>query len=213
MFDVICKMDNGYNAKRYSSSIFLVKIKERKIDFEKIKNNTNRAIDIVNKEIRTSTDLSYKESMNKILNGLNNQNSLVDSLFSLYKDINFADNRLNMIRDNTTKSLFKLINDDYNALYNNAFESTIQNLVLVSLMRGHDIQQDTIALSQYRRDKHSYYNLIITPAQRSTSDSSDIDILFDMIFTKQEVMIEVLLQTIKKQELLSRLRNLIKSSK
>lgn len=206
LFNAICKMDNSFNVKRYCSSIFLAKIKERKIDFKEIKNNTNRAIDIVDKEIRTSTDLSYKESMNKILNGLNNQNSLVDSLFSLYKDINFADNRLNMIRDNTTKSLFKLINDDYNALYNNAFESTIQNLVLVSLMRGHDIQQDTIALSQYRRDKHSYY---IAPVQRSTSD---IDNLFDMI-KQQEDMTEALLRAIEKQELLSRLINLIKSIK
>ena len=91
-------------------------------------------------------------------------------------------------------------------LRDNIVESTIQNLVLVSLMRGHDIQQDTIALSQYRRDKHSYY---IAPVQRSTSD---IDNLFDMI-KQQEDMTEALLRAIEKQELLSRLINLIKSIK
>lgn len=206
LFDAICKMDNGFNAKSYCSRIFIEKAKERKNDFNKIMNNTNRAIDIVNNEIRNSDDISYKESMNKTLKGLNNLNSLVDSLFSVYEDINIADNRLNMIRDNTTKSLFKLINDDYNAVYNNAFESTIQNLALVSLMRGHDIQQDSIVLSQYRKDKNSYYNIIISPTQRSSSEYSDIDNFFDMIFSEQEYI----LQTIKNQALLTRLKNLIK---
>ena len=173
-------------------------------------------LDIVNKEIRTSTDLSYKESMNKILNGLNNQNSLVDSIFSLYKDINFADNRLNMIRDNTTKSLFKLINDDYNALYNNAFESTIQNLTLVSLMRGHDIQQDTIALSQYRKDKNSYYYIIISPTQRVASEYNNIDSLMDIKLSQQEALIDGILHINRiqeLQELLVKLRVLVKVQK
>lgn len=213
LFDAICKMDNSFNAKNYSSRIFIEKTKERKNDFDKIMNNTNRAIDIVNNEIRKSTDLSYKESMNKTLRSLSKLNSLVDSLFSVYEDIYIADNRLNMISNNTTKSLFKLINDDYYAIYNNAFESTIQNLALVSLMRGHDIQQDTIALSQYHKDKNSYYNIIISPSQRSASESSDIDNLFDMIFSEQEAMIDGILQTIKSQELLIKLRDLVKAQK
>lgn len=213
LFDAICKMDNGFNAKSYCSRIFIEKTKERKNDIEKIKNNTNRAIDIVNNEIRTSVDLSYKESMNEILNSLNKINSLVDSLFSAYEDITIADNRLNMIMNNTAKSLFKLINDDYNALYNNAFESTIQNLTLVSLMRGHDIQQDTIALSQYRKKKYSNYNIIISPTQRGASESSDIDNLIDMIHSQQEALIDGISQTIKIQKILVELRDLVKVQK
>ena len=170
----------------------------------------NRAIDIVNNEIRTSTDLSHKESMNKTLNRLNNINSLVNSLFSAYEDINIADKRLNMIMDNTTKSLFKLLNDDYNAVYNNAFESTMQNLTLVSLMRGHDIQQDTIALSQYRKGKNSYYYIIISPTQRGALESSDIDNLLDTIISKQNALIDDILETIRIQELLDKLRDLVK---
>ena len=203
LFDGICKMDNMFNAKGYCSRIYIEKMKERKNDFEKIKKNTNQAIDIV-KKIRTSIDLS------KLLKGLKNMNSLVDSLLSAYEDINIADNRLNMIMDNTTKSLFKLINDDYNAVYNNAFESTIQNLTLVSLMRGHDIQQDTIALSQYRKDKNSYYYIIISPTQRGASESSDIDNLFDMIFSQQEDLNVRISQTIKSQEILDKLKDLFK---
>ena len=90
-------------------------------------------------------------------------------------------------------------------LRDNIVESTIQDLTLVSLMRGHDIQQDTIALSQYRKDKNSYYNIIISPTQRGASESSDIDNLLDMIISKQNALIDDILETIMIQELLDKL--------
>ena len=98
-------------------------------------------------------------------------------------------------------------------LRDNIVESTIQNLTLVSLMRGHDIQQDTIALSQYRKDKNSYYYIIISPTQRGASESSDIDNLLDMIISKQNALIDDILETIRIQELLDKLRDLVKVQK
>lgn len=98
-------------------------------------------------------------------------------------------------------------------LRDNIVESTIQDLTLVSLMRGHDIQQDTIALSQYRKDKNSYYNIIISPTQRGASESSDIDNLLDTIISKQEALIDDILQTIRIQEILDKLRDLVKVQK
>lgn len=209
LFDGICKMDNMFNAKSYRSRIYIEEMKVGKNDVKKSINKLNRAIDIVNYLIRTSVDLSYKEKLNELLNCLNHKKSLGDSLLSAYEDIIIADNRLNIIMDNTTKSLFKLINDDYNAAYNNAFESTIQNLTLVSLMRGHDIQQDTIALSQYRKDKNSYYNIIISPTQRGASESSDIDNPFYITFSQQEALIDRVLQTLRYEELIFILRDLL----
>lgn len=80
-------------------------------------------------------------------------------------------------------------------------------------MRGHDIQQDTIALSQYRKDKKSYYNIIISPTQRGVSESSDIDNLLDTIISKQNALIDDFLETIRIQELLDKLRDLVKVHK
>ena len=40
--------------------------------------------------------------------------AMLDFVDKKEEDINIADKRLNMIMDNTTKSLFKLLNDDYN---------------------------------------------------------------------------------------------------
>lgn len=215
LFDAICILNNIFNANNYRSNILLEKTKELKNNLEKFMNNTNRAIDIVNNEIRTSNDLSYKELMNVFLNSLNKKKLLLDSLLSSYEDINIADNRLNMIMDNTTKSLFKLINDDYNAVYNNAFESTIQNLILVSLVRGHDIQQDTIALFQYRKDKNADYNNIISYAQRVASEYNDIDSLMDILSQQeQEELFGILLtDTIKRREILVKLRDIFKVQK
>ena len=83
-------------------------------------------------------------------------------------------------------------------------------------MRGHDIQQDTIALSQYRKDKNSYYYIIISPTQRGASESSDIDNLLDMIFSQQEALIDGILHINRiqeLQELLVKLRVLVKVQK
>ena len=80
-------------------------------------------------------------------------------------------------------------------------------------MRGHDIQQDTIALFQYRKDKKSYYNIMISPTQRGASESSDIDNLLDTIISKQNALIDDILETIRIQELLDKLRDLVKVQK
>lgn len=86
-------------------------------------------------------------------------------------------------------------------LRDNIVESTIQNLTLVSLMRGHDIQQDTIALSQYRKDKNSYYYIIISPTQRVASEYNNIDSLMDIKLSQQEALIDGILHINRIQEL------------
>ena len=80
-------------------------------------------------------------------------------------------------------------------------------------MREHDIQQDTIALSQYRKDKNSYDNIIISTTKTGASESSDIDNLLDTIISKQEALIDDILQTIRIQEILDKLRDLVKVQK
>ena len=86
-------------------------------------------------------------------------------------------------------------------LRDNIVESTIQNLTLVSLMRGHDIQQDTIALSQYCKDKNSYYYIIISPTQRVASEYNNIDSLMDIKLSQQEALIDGILHINRIQEL------------
>ncbi|MDD6606692.1 MAG: hypothetical protein PUF00_02855 [Paraprevotella sp.] len=101
-------------------------------------------------------------------------------------------------------------------LRDNIVESTIQNLTLVSLMRGHDIQQDTIALSQYRKDKNSYYYIIISPTQRVASEYNNIDSLMDIKLSQQEALIDGILHINRiqeLQELLVKLRVLVKVQK
>ena len=98
-------------------------------------------------------------------------------------------------------------------LRDNIVESTIQNLTLVSLMRGHDIQQDTIALSQYRKDKNSYYYIIISHTQRVASEYNNIDSLMDIKLSQQEALIDGILHINRiqeLQELLDKLRDLVK---
>ena len=98
-------------------------------------------------------------------------------------------------------------------LRDNTVESTIQILTLVSLMRGHDIQQDTIALSQYRKDKNSYYYIIISPTQRVASEYNNIDSLMDIKLSQQEALIDGILHLNRiqeLQELLDKLRDLVK---
>ena len=98
-------------------------------------------------------------------------------------------------------------------LRDNIVESTIQNLTLVSLMRGHDIQQDTIALSQYRKDKNSYYYIIISPTQRVASEYNNIDSLMGIKLSQQEALIDGILHINRiqeLQELLDKLRDLVK---
>ena len=101
-------------------------------------------------------------------------------------------------------------------LRDNIVESTIQNLTLVSLIRGHDIQQDTIALSQYRKDKNSYYYIIISPTQRVASEYNNIDSLMDIKLSQQEALIDGFLHINRiqeLQELLVKLRVLVKVQK
>ena len=101
-------------------------------------------------------------------------------------------------------------------LRDNIVESTIQNLTLVSLMRGHDIQQDTIALSQYRKDKNSYFNIIISHTQRVASEYNNIDSLMDIKLSQQEALIDGILHINRiqeLQELLVKLRVLVKVQK
>lgn len=98
-------------------------------------------------------------------------------------------------------------------LRDNIVESTIQNLTLVSLMRGHDIQQDTIALSQFRKDKNSYYYIIISPTQRVASEYNNIDSLMGIKLSQQEALIDGILHINRiqeLQELLDKLRDLVK---
>ena len=101
-------------------------------------------------------------------------------------------------------------------LRDNIVESTIQNLTLVSLMMGHDIQQDTIALSQFRKDKNSYYYIIISPTQRVASEYNNIDSLMDIKLSQQEALIDGILHINRiqeLQELLVKLRVLVKVQK
>lgn len=83
-------------------------------------------------------------------------------------------------------------------------------------MRGHDIQQDTIALSQYRKDKNSYYYIIISPTQRVASEYNNIDSLMDIKLSQQEALIDGILHINRiqeLQELLVKLRVLVKVQK
>ena len=83
-------------------------------------------------------------------------------------------------------------------------------------MRGHDIQQDTIALSQYRKDKNSYYYIIISPTQRVASEYNNIDSLMDIKLSQQEALIDGILHINRiqeLQELLVKLRVLVKVKK
>ena len=82
-------------------------------------------------------------------------------------------------------------------------------------MRGHDIQQDTIALSQYRKDKNSYYYIIISPTQRVASEYNNIDSLMDIKLSQQEALIDGILQTdtIKRREILVKFRDSVKDQK
>ena len=83
-------------------------------------------------------------------------------------------------------------------------------------MRGHDIQQDTIALFQYRKDKNSYYNNTISHYQRVASEYNDIDSLLDMILSQQEQedLFGILqTDTIKRREILVKFRDSVKDQK
>ena len=83
-------------------------------------------------------------------------------------------------------------------------------------MRGHDIQQDTIALSQYRKDINSYFNIIISHTQRVASEYNNIDSLMDIKLSQQEALIDGILHINRiqeLQELLVKLRVLVKVQK
>ena len=83
-------------------------------------------------------------------------------------------------------------------------------------VRGHDIQQDTIALSQFRKDKNSYYYIIISPTQRGASEYNNINSLMDIKLSQQEALIDGILHINRiqeLQELLVKLRVLVKVQK
>ena len=82
-------------------------------------------------------------------------------------------------------------------------------------MRGYDIQQDTIALFQYLKNKNSDYNNIIINAQRVASEYNDIDSLMDILSQQEQEDLFGILRTdtIKRREILVKLRDIFKVQK
>lgn len=73
-------------------------------------------------------------------------------------DMSKADSTFNSIRIITISQLLKLMRKNYNSIYNSAFETTIKNLILMSMQRGYDIKNDTAEFSKYLKYKQLEYD-------------------------------------------------------
>ena len=66
-------------------------------------------------------------------------------------------------------TLLPLLKERMTGIYNNAFENICKNLLLVSAMRGNDIQNNAKEFSEYLTEKHNLYNVIVNTKRTAGS--------------------------------------------
>lgn len=197
LFDCICKMDNNFNSDKFSSSVVSKIISDYNEKYDKMKEKTQIAIEILEED---ST-----ENSKKTIAGLQRIQDNINACINLYNNvshdnISIADSKLSIISENMIQLLMELMRKDYNAIYNNAFESTIQNLILVSLMRGHEIETEIQELSYYHESKNKYYDYIVNAKHNNIKEISTLDIQFQKQYKEFDESMEELIKQIKQMK-------------
>jgi hypothetical protein len=71
-----------------------------------------------------------------------------------------VDQSLKQVTDTVFNTLVPIMNKQPNGIYNDAFENICKNIILVTAIRGNDIQNDTTKLSKYFKNKDQFFNIV-----------------------------------------------------
>ncbi|MBO5180740.1 MAG: hypothetical protein J6B92_02490 [Paraprevotella sp.] len=182
LFNMLCTMDMEYNndtflriysGKNQSDSLIYYGIKLKEILEKQQISNTHF------KSLKKTFDneIGKKDSLSAVLSLLGNaleeesqirsELKIMNDSISLYLDkigkpIKFlaVDQSLKHVTDTVFNTLSPIMEKHPNGIYNNAFENICKNIILVTAIRGNDIQEDTTELSTCFKTKYQFYNVV-----------------------------------------------------
>lgn len=159
LFDVLCKNDVAYNNKSFQNKV-------TKEVWSKIEPIFLECDQTARKMLKYLEGKPYSESNEEQIRGLKKIGSTISKLQSEMNiidddNLNIADARFSEITRKAINLSLTLINSNTNGHYNNAFENTIQNLILVSRVRGREIKEFTEPFETYRKNKSDFYENIV----------------------------------------------------
>lgn len=177
LFNDLCCMDMYWNLENYIHGI-ISPIKKQGERLKSLFNEVEEILPILISD-KTSADNIIKDSKNTadlthlsvddLLCKLHKlydpkyYESMLNSLeqITLINNILTVDQSLKQIKDDVFSTLLPLLKERMTGIYNNAFENICKNLLLVSAMRGNDIQNNAKEFSEYLTEKHNLYNVIV----------------------------------------------------
>ena len=185
LFNVQCYMDMSYNVnnfksvysnvgvlyehldviKRIANNLHSMRSETKTIfnDIDKNKNNTADSLSILleylMKQIKCKDDISQdiQSLQKKLEKSKQSAKTLAD------------DQSLRMLKDSVFETLLPIMRKREMGIYNNAFENICKNLILVSIFRCNDFENDITNFSKYYSDKNNFYNKIIKQISNNNS--------------------------------------------
>ena len=205
LFNSLCTFDISLNALTYVEAKEKTNLISFLSDFLKELEDINKALEKTNSDIESSTSSLKDDS----ITGLS---TAISKLFTAMKNVNNNKTRLNEMKNRrkmeleetsfaieTVKAdgafinmqekvfntLLPIMNRNTSGMYNNMFEMTCKNLMIVQIMRLYDVKKDLEKVSQYDSLRNQWYNEI---KKLNDSNPSELTTLKDKVIEQLDII-------------------------
>lgn len=180
LFNSLCTFDISLNAPKYADAVKKANLISYLRDFLKELEDINKALEKTNEDIKNSTSSLKEDSVNGL-------KTSIDKFSKVLTDVNYIKNRQKEMKNRRKKEMEKisfdveteiaeksfknmqekvfqtllpLMNRNTSGMYNNTFEMTCKNLMIVQIMRLYDVKKDLEKVTKYDSLRNQWYNEI-----------------------------------------------------
>ena len=167
LYNSLCAMDMSWNANILE--LFYKGAMETFRKMEKVQKEFLQELIKDQLALSNQTAENLLDSLRMMVNMINKRKNLpnkYEKMTEKFDSINFvaqhevADLMLNSIKNMVLEDLLAVMNERSDGIYNNDFENICQKLILVSAIRGNDIDSDTAKFSKYLSDKQLFFSSV-----------------------------------------------------
>lgn len=180
LFNSLCTFDISLNAPKYVEAKEKTNLISFLSDFLKELEDINKALEETNSDIKNFTSPLKYDSINglstaitklsKAFENMKNNKTRLKEMKNRRKleleETSFAietvkaDGAFINMQEKVFHTLLPIMNRNTSGMYNNTFEMTCKNLMIVQIMRLYDVKKDLEKVSQYDSLRNQWYNEI-----------------------------------------------------
>lgn len=205
LFNSLCIFDISLNIPKYFEAKEKANIFSFLNDFSKELDDIIRALDKNNADLKKSTSSLKEDSINGLITAVNKFSKALKNEISTRNKLREMKNRRKVelekasfdietfkadgsfknMQEKVFYTLLPIMNRNTSGMYNNMFEMTCKNLMIVQIMRLYDVKMDLEEVSKYDSLRNQWYNEI---RKLNDSNPSELTTLKGRIIEKLDLI-------------------------